>query len=238
RVRGRVLAAWNSVKYGWTLRPRPHFSPRDPLHLLGRVYAPGNGEELARFRRDFCSRLWLTYRSGFPALPGTPRTTDCGWGCTLRSAQMLLGQGLLLHLLGRDWMWPGALLEPEPGGPRRSRDPPGRARDPRDGARDPRDGHGPPRTDTASPGRTRDPPGWTRPPQNGQGPPRMDTERSGGTRDPPGRTRDPSGQARDPPGQRRDPPGRARDPPGQPRDPSGQLRDPSGRARDPSGQLR
>ncbi|NXF76355.1 ATG4D protease, partial [Sclerurus mexicanus] len=86
---------------GWTLRPRPHFSPRDPLHLLGRVYTPGNGEDLAQFRRDFHSRLWLTYRSGFPALPGTPRTTDCGWGCTLRSAQMLLGQGLILHLLGR-----------------------------------------------------------------------------------------------------------------------------------------
>ncbi|NXH03657.1 ATG4C protease, partial [Loxia leucoptera] len=206
RVRGRVLAAWNSVKYGWTLRPRPHFSPRDPLYLLGRVYTPGNGEDLARFRRDFCSRLWLTYRSGFPALPGTPRTTDCGWGCTLRSAQMLLGQGLLLHLLGRDWIWPEALLELEPGGPRRSRDPPGRARDPpgrarrpRDGPRVPRDGHASPRTDTATPGRTRDPLGWTpqdppgqaRPPQNGQGPPRMDTERSGGIRDPPGQPRDP-----------------------------------------------
>ncbi|NXO07456.1 ATG4D protease, partial [Oriolus oriolus] len=97
---------------GWTLRPRPHFSPREPLFLLGRVYAPGNGEELARFRRDFCSRLWFTYRTGFPALPGTPRTTDCGWGCTLRSAQMLLGQGLVLHLLGR--AGPGA---PGPGTP-------------------------------------------------------------------------------------------------------------------------
>ncbi|XP_050190366.1 cysteine protease ATG4D-like [Myiozetetes cayanensis] len=160
----------------WTLRPRPHFSLGTP-DLLGRAYSPGNAEELARFRRDFGSRLWLTYRSGFPALPGTPRTTDCGWGCTLRSAQMLLGQGLLLHLLGRDWTWPEALLEPG-GTPRRSRDPPGRTRTPRDGSRSaqdgprapqagsrpPRDGprspqagHGSPRTDTGTPGRTQDP---------------------------------------------------------------------------------
>ncbi|NXU92618.1 ATG4C protease, partial [Xiphorhynchus elegans] len=126
---------------GWTLRPRPHFSPRDPLHLLGRVYSPGSGEDLARFRRDFQSRLWLTYRCGFPALAGTPRTTDCGWGCTLRSAQMLLAQGLVLHLLGRDWTWPEALLEPEQGGTtRRGRDPPGRTRTPRDGPRDPQAG--------------------------------------------------------------------------------------------------
>ncbi|NWU37793.1 ATG4C protease, partial [Hylia prasina] len=176
-------------------------------------------EELARFRRDFCSRLWLTYRSGFPALPGSPRTTDCGWGCTLRSAQMLLGQGLLLHLLGRDWVWPEALREPEPGGPRRSRDPPGRTRDPRDGPRAPRDGRGSPRTDAGSSGRTRDPPGcardppgWTRPPQNGQGPPgvdtgppRMGTESSGGTRDPPGRARDPPVRTRPLPGAPRAP---------------------------------
>ncbi|NWI01232.1 ATG4C protease, partial [Tichodroma muraria] len=207
-------------------------------------------EELARFRRDFCSRLWLTYRSGFPALPGTPRTTDCGWGCTLRSAQMLLGQGLLLHLLGRgkgppnpgrdprtrgtllelppclpDWMWPEALLDPEPGGPRRTRDPPGRTRPPRDGPRVARDGHGSPRTDTGSPGWTRDPlgctqdpPGWTRPPQIGQGPPGVDTGSPRKDTECSGRTRDPSGRARDPPGQLRDPSGRTRPLPGAPRD--------------------
>ncbi|XP_048145870.1 cysteine protease ATG4D isoform X4 [Corvus hawaiiensis] len=240
RVRGRVLAAWNSVKYGWTLRPRPHFSPRDPLYLLGRVYAPGNGEELARFRRDFCSRLWFTYRSGFPALPGTPRTTDCGWGCTLRSAQMLLGQGLVLHLLGRVsptpfqtgrgrrrcWNWnrggPGGAVTPQAGHgtPRDGHGLPGMApgfpgmdMDPPGRTPDPLGGHGTPL------GCTQDPPGRMRPPQNGQGPPgvdtgrpRMDTESLGGTRDP-------SGQARDPPEKLRDPPGRTRPPPGSPRAP-------------------
>ncbi|XP_014118485.1 PREDICTED: cysteine protease ATG4D, partial [Pseudopodoces humilis] len=253
RVRGRVLAAWNCVKYGWTLRPRPHFHPRDPLYLLGRVYTPGNGEDLARFRRDFCSRLWLTYRSGFPALPGSPRTTDCGWGCTLRSAQMLLGQGLLLHLLGRDWVWPEALLEPKAGRSRGSREPPGWTRDLRDGPRDPRDGPRDPRDGPRDPrdgprdprdgqrdplGCSRDPPGWTRPPQNGEGPPRMDTESPGGERGPPGKLRDPSGRARDPPGELRDPSGKLRDPSGGAGDPSGQLRDPPGHLRDPLGELR
>ncbi|XP_068277804.1 LOW QUALITY PROTEIN: cysteine protease ATG4D [Nyctibius grandis] len=132
RVRGRFLSAWNSVRYGWSVRPRPHFSKLSPLHLLGRVYRLGGDEELERFHRDFSSRLWLTYRRGFPALAGTPWTTDCGWGCTLRTAQMLLAQGLLLHLLGRDWTWPEALVEAEPAvaTSRRPRDPPGWPRAP------------------------------------------------------------------------------------------------------------
>ncbi|XP_031950424.1 cysteine protease ATG4D isoform X8 [Corvus moneduloides] len=50
-----------------------------------------------------------------------------------------------------DWTWPEALLELEPGGTRRSRDPPGRTRDPSGQARDP-------------PGKLRDSPGRTRPP--------------------------------------------------------------------------
>lgn len=40
-------------------------------------------------------------RSSFSAIPGTVMTTDCGWGCMVRSGQMILANALNIHLLGR-----------------------------------------------------------------------------------------------------------------------------------------
>ena len=56
-----------------------------------------------KFEDDISTRLWFTYRKNFPLINGTNYSSDAGWGCMLRSVQMLIGQGFLLHFFGRSW---------------------------------------------------------------------------------------------------------------------------------------
>uniref|UniRef100_A0A3P8W776 Cysteine protease n=1 Tax=Cynoglossus semilaevis TaxID=244447 RepID=A0A3P8W776_CYNSE len=67
--------------------------------VLGKSFNLKDQGETEHFRRTFGSLLWLTYRRGFPPLGGCTLTSDSGWGCVLRTGQMLLAKGLLLHLL-------------------------------------------------------------------------------------------------------------------------------------------
>ncbi|KAM6066020.1 cysteine protease ATG4C isoform 2-T3 [Chlamydotis macqueenii] len=129
KIKSKFMSAWHNVKYSWVLKTKTYFSRNSPVFLLGKCYhfktddsgelstdgsnfdkinteISGNVEE---FRKDFISRIWLTYREEFPQIKGSALTTDCGWGCTLRTGQMLLAQGLMLHFLGRAWVWPDAL---------------------------------------------------------------------------------------------------------------------------------
>ena len=82
------------------------------------------------FLDDFESRVWMTYRTGFPMIPRSPDpkatstlsfsmrlktsfgdqlggfTSDTGWGCMIRSGQSLLANAILIARLGRGMLSP------------------------------------------------------------------------------------------------------------------------------------
>ncbi|XP_060721385.1 cysteine protease atg4da-like [Tachysurus vachellii] len=109
RLKSRLVSAWNSVKYGgWTLKAKSHLNKNSPVCMLGHTYHLSHEGEKYLFRCVFSSLFWMTYRRGFSCLHGSSLTSDSGWGCTLRSAQMLLAQALKIHTLPAGWTWPGA----------------------------------------------------------------------------------------------------------------------------------
>ena len=68
-----------------------------PIIVLGEACATADEAKAA-----LASVPWFTYRSALPPLPGG-LTTDAGWGCTLRSGQMLLAAGLARRAVGQGW---------------------------------------------------------------------------------------------------------------------------------------
>ncbi|KAI8774055.1 cysteine protease atg4 [Biomphalaria glabrata] len=119
-IKMKVKSVWNNLryKYGYEIKSsfNANMKPDSPLYLLGRCYhrrkqghsstkdtLPEDPTSEDEFTKDFISRIWLTYRNNFYPIPGTTLNSDCGWGCMLRSGQMLIAQCLVTHYLTRDW---------------------------------------------------------------------------------------------------------------------------------------
>lgn len=88
-----------------------YFSNQLPIFLLGNSYSvtpqsglgyiPHTNEALRHFMNDFTQQIWITYRSRFSPLVNSSLTSDLGWGCTIRSGQMMLARALLTVFQGR-----------------------------------------------------------------------------------------------------------------------------------------
>lgn len=60
----------------------------------------------------FHTLIWFSYRQEFPEIVPTPFRSDVGWGCMLRTGQMMLANVLQRRLLGSKWRL-GASTEQE-----------------------------------------------------------------------------------------------------------------------------
>ncbi|KAH9419169.1 Cysteine protease atg4c [Dermatophagoides pteronyssinus] len=119
-TRSAFYSMWNTVKYEFNHRFRNKFNFNSPICVLGQLYYSKMSDSVSlsdeqssnlyaydKFKKDFYSRIWLTYRRDFPPLLQTPITTDNGWGCMIRSGQMIMAQAFLTHFHGRNWRWEG-----------------------------------------------------------------------------------------------------------------------------------
>ncbi|KAL6734126.1 hypothetical protein Aduo_004699 [Ancylostoma duodenale] len=114
--KNKISSTWNSIKYSekWM-----HFANDDyssdgfkRIVLLGLSYCPEDSEcdcgmDFIDFYRDYYTRIWITYRTGMSAFPGTQVTSDCGWGCMIRTTQMALAQALVVNRMTRRWRYYG-----------------------------------------------------------------------------------------------------------------------------------
>jgi cysteine protease ATG4 len=80
------------------------------IHFLGQSYDQLNPKQHQLFMKDFASRIWITYRRNFfISISNISFSSDTGWGCMYRCAQMIMAEALVRHFLKRDWRHPSKI---------------------------------------------------------------------------------------------------------------------------------
>ena len=68
------------------------------IHLYNKVYDTRNQQEKIKYNKKFSKIIMVSYRNKFKPQINIKNnkiyTTDCGWGCMIRSSQMILCRGL------------------------------------------------------------------------------------------------------------------------------------------------
>lgn len=82
----------------------------DFVWILGKQYRVLH--DLDELRAAVRSKIWFSYRSGFPAIGGTGPKTDKYWGCMLRCGQMVMAEALICRHLGKGWPWNPGTVDP------------------------------------------------------------------------------------------------------------------------------
>ncbi|KAH7815500.1 Autophagy-related protein 4 A (Atg4A) [Monocercomonoides exilis] len=87
------------------------------IYMMGMRYTKkedDSPDSYLKFREDEYSRFLFTYRKNFPQIHNSGKTSDKGWGCMLRTSQMLLGEALSRLYLGRGYRVPKGHKEESP----------------------------------------------------------------------------------------------------------------------------
>ena len=96
----RMYSYLANPSFKWDSRSNRHlFCLSESVYILGTHYPLTHNNKASMMQSivlDIYSKVWITYRSKFIAIGGSRYTSDAGWGCMLRTTQMMTAHALCI----------------------------------------------------------------------------------------------------------------------------------------------